>query len=74
MVIETKVDFNPTLKQLTDAVMSLDRNELADFFYEIFVNYGWDEKDVAMRINDYIGDLDVMEYKLQVMLDTIRGK
>ena len=74
MVIETKLDFNPTLKQLTDAVMSLDRNELADFFYEIFVNYGWDEKDVAMRINDYIGDLDVMEYKLQVMLDTIRGK
>lgn len=74
MVIETKLDFNPTLEQLTNAVMSLDRNELADFFYEIFVNYGWDEKDVAMRINDYIGDLDVMEYKLQAMLDTIRGK
>ena len=74
MVIETKLDFNPTLEQLTDAVMGLDRNELADFFYEIFVNYGWDEKDVALRINDYIGDLDVMEYKLQVMLDTIRGK
>ena len=74
MVIETKLDFNPTLEQLTDTVMSLDRNELADFFYEIFVNYGWDEKDVALRINDYIDDLDVMEYKLQVMLDTIRGK
>lgn len=74
MVIETKVDFSPTLEQLTDAVMSLDYNELADFFYEIFVNYGWDEKDVALRINDYMGDLDVMEYKLQVMLDTMRGK
>ena len=74
MVIETKVDFSPTLEQLTDAVMSLDYNELADFFYEIFVNYGWDEKDVALRINDYMSDLDVMEYKLQVMLDTIRGK
>lgn len=74
MVIETKLDFNPTLEQLTDTVMSLDRNELADFFYEIFVNYGWDEKNIALRINDYMGDLDVMEYKLQVMLDTIRGK
>ena len=74
MVIETKVDFNPTLEQLTDAVMSLDYNKLADFFYEIFVNYGWNEKDVALRINDYMGDLDVMECKLQVMLDTIRGK
>ena len=68
MEIEAKVEIHPNVDELAQVVM--EDNKLPELLYEIFTNYGWDEKEIAEEIikYDYQEDITTITSKLEELL------
>lgn len=74
MKIYADVNIEPTTDELVDLFLEKEADGRARFFYELFVNHGWDEDLLVDNIYDYMNEVDVMINKLESMAHLLRRK
>ena len=74
MVIDTTVNIQPTEDQLINLLLERDMEFRARFFYDLFVNYGWDEEGVVSHIDDYMEDIDTMIFTMENMVALLKQR